>query len=63
MAKKITKKDLKKALIKLINKSNIEEIICEPRYLEGYEDKKVWIGSIITIRTLNKGVKRGNARR
>jgi hypothetical protein len=58
MTKIVKSNDIKQELIKLIKSANIEEIIYEPRYLDGY-NKKFWIGSIITIRTLNKGVKRG----
>jgi hypothetical protein len=49
--KKLTQKEIKKELIKIINKQQIDDIICEPRYFEGYEFKKDLIGFIITIRT------------
>ena len=43
--------NIKKELIKIINKSKIEEIIYEPRYVPGYELQRVLVGSTITIRT------------
>jgi len=49
--KKISQKELKKELIKIINKDKIDEVIYEPRYTEGYENNHILIGSIITIRT------------
>lgn len=51
MPKIFTQKELKNELIKLIKTSKIEDIICEPRYIEGYEFKNHYIGSTITIRT------------
>ena len=59
--KKITQKQIKKELIKIINKDQIEEVTYEPRYNienyshlsnEEYYQKRVLIGSVITIRTL-----------
>jgi hypothetical protein len=56
--KALTQKGIKKALIKIINNNKIDEISCEPRYLEGYEFQRILIGSIITIRTsIEKGRK------
>ena len=50
--KKITQKSIKNQLIKIINKSKIEDVIYEPRYFIGYQESRTLIGSIITIRTL-----------
>jgi hypothetical protein len=63
--KKITQKEIKKELTKIINKDQIEEVLYEPRYSElkkfsyetGYD--RTLIGSIITIRTLSFPYKRG----
>lgn len=52
--KKAPQKAIKKELIKIINKSTIEDVIYEPRYYEGYEFKKNLIGSTITIRSTLK---------
>ena len=52
--KKINEKTIKKELIKIINKQHIDEIIYEPRYYIGYEESRVVMGSIITIRTTYK---------
>lgn len=60
--KKITRKELKKELIKIINKDKIEEVIFEPRYnvednsFSDYSEypKRTLVGSTITIRTLFK---------
>jgi len=49
--KKIGQKQIKKALIKIINQSKIEDVIYEPRYLEGYKYERDLIGSTITIRS------------
>jgi len=54
MTKLITQKQMKKELIKIINKSKIDEIIYEPRYYEGYEFGKDLMGSTIIIRTTLK---------
>ena len=51
MAKLITQKQIKKELIKIINQNKIEDVIYEPRYIDGYEFNKHLIGSTITIRT------------
>ena len=51
---------IKKQLIKIIKSANVEEIIYEPRYFESPvlptidHKSKDRIGSIITIKTLNK---------
>jgi hypothetical protein len=48
-------KKIKKELIDIINKSKLEEIIYEPRFVDGYElEKSAVIGSTITIRTTFK---------
>ena len=49
--KTITQKLIKKQLIEIINKSKIEEIISEPRYVLGFELERALVGSTITIRT------------
>jgi len=50
-----TEKKIKKELIDIINKSKIDEIIYEPRFVDGYElEKPAVIGSTITIRTTFK---------
>lgn len=51
--KQLNEDIVKKELIKLIKKSTLESIDIEPRYLDGYNDKKVFIGNTITIRTKN----------
>ena len=53
--RKISEKIIKKELIKIINKHQIDEVIYEPRYVDGYQLRNlVLIGSIITIRTTYK---------
>jgi hypothetical protein len=48
----MSQKSIKKDIIKTINKSKIEDVIYEPRYIDGYKFKNsVLIGSTITIRT------------
>ena len=50
-----TEKKIKKELIDIINKSKIDEIIYELRFVDGYElEKSAVIGSTITIRTTFK---------
>jgi hypothetical protein len=50
--------NIKKELIKILNKSKIEEVIYEPRYGDGYQLRNsVLIGSTITIRTSLKNEK------
>lgn len=49
--KTITREQIKKNLIKIINKSNIEEVIYEPSWLPGYEGDRILVGSVITITT------------
>lgn len=64
--KKITQKQIKKELTKIINKDQIEEILYEPRYnidpdinFSTLNQSRVLIGSVITIRTLSFPYKRG----
>lgn len=56
-------KEMKKELIKIIKKNKIIDIVYEPRYIEGYYNERVWIGSTITIRTENTGDKNGKKRK
>jgi hypothetical protein len=49
--KQLNEDTVKKELIKIIKNSTLETIDVEPRYLDWYNDKKVFIGNIITIRT------------
>lgn len=56
--KKMTSKTIKKELIKIINRQQIDEVIYEPRYMDDYQLKKpVLIGSTITIRTTYKKIR------
>lgn len=59
----MTQKQIKKELIKIINNSIIEDIIYEPRYIDGYEFKKDLIGSTITIRSHLIKNRRNHAKR
>ena len=49
--KKITQKQIRKQLIDIVKKYEIEEVTCESRYVEGFLGEQHRIGSIITIRT------------
>jgi hypothetical protein len=50
MSKLVSQKQIKKELIKIINGTHIDEIVYEPRWIQGYEEHYL-IGSVITIRT------------
>jgi len=52
--KKITQKEIKKQLIKIIKTQKIEDVIYEPRWQEGYNLSKTLIGSTLTIKTLDE---------
>ena len=51
--KAITQKEIRNQLIKIIRKQKIVDVMYEPRYELGYEDKRVLVGSTLTIRTLD----------
>jgi len=60
--KTMTEKYLRKELIKILNKSKIEEILYEPRYYEEglsyeYGLRRTLRGAVITIRTSLKNEK------
>jgi hypothetical protein len=52
--RKPTSKNLKKELIKIINKNKIDYINEIPRYYEDFGLKKMRVGTVLTIGLLNR---------
>jgi hypothetical protein len=52
---KTSEKAIKKELIKIITKHRVDEVIYEPRYVNGYQlSNSGLVGATITIRTTYK---------